>query len=421
MVPVDRRRAEAAHLLPGARPADPALGLRQPGLRLDQRRQVHPLPLACAIRWTLGRHAALHRPDDGRPGRAAAHARVRAPATSRPTAPSMVYSPLFRDFRPEKRYGGGQANDLFIFDLKTNDAKRSHRQPARRPRPDVDRQHDLLHSDRDGTFNLYAYDVASARSRQLTTQHGLGRPLAEHGPPGPHRLRAERRAADARRQDRQEHADLDHRAGRRAVRSGPSRVSAAGQIEDFELSAQGRTRAVQPPAATSSRRPSRRARRATSPARRARTTSGRAGRRTARRSPSSPTAAAKRSCTWSRQDGTGKPEQLTSGGKAMRYQPEWSPDGKRHRVQRQGRQGAASTRVDDKKLTEIVDAPRGQVARLHVVAEGQLPGLQHERRERLPLDPHLERDRRPAAPGHRRVVQRREPRLGSRTATTSSS
>ena len=36
----------------------------------------------------------------------------------------MVYSPQSRDFRPEKRYGGGQANELYIFDLKTNAAKR---------------------------------------------------------------------------------------------------------------------------------------------------------------------------------------------------------------------------------------------------------------------------------------------------------
>ena len=42
----------------------------------------------------------------------------------KPDATRVVYSPLFRDFRPEKRYSGGQANDLFVFDLKTNSAKR---------------------------------------------------------------------------------------------------------------------------------------------------------------------------------------------------------------------------------------------------------------------------------------------------------
>jgi tricorn protease len=41
-----------------------------------------------------------------------------------PDSSKIVYSPQSRDFRPEKRYGGGQANALYIFDLKTQDAKR---------------------------------------------------------------------------------------------------------------------------------------------------------------------------------------------------------------------------------------------------------------------------------------------------------
>ena len=36
----------------------------------------------------------------------------------------IVYSPQSRDFRSEKRYGGGQANQLYIFNLKNNAAKR---------------------------------------------------------------------------------------------------------------------------------------------------------------------------------------------------------------------------------------------------------------------------------------------------------
>ena len=41
-----------------------------------------------------------------------------------PDSSKIVYSPQNRDFRPEKRYGGGQANALYIFDLKTYDTKR---------------------------------------------------------------------------------------------------------------------------------------------------------------------------------------------------------------------------------------------------------------------------------------------------------
>ncbi len=50
-------------------------------------------------------------------------------------------------------------------------------------------------SDRDGHFNLYGYDVKGGKTTQLTYEQGLRRPLAEHRPSEPHRLRAERRAA----------------------------------------------------------------------------------------------------------------------------------------------------------------------------------------------------------------------------------
>jgi tricorn protease len=68
----------------------------------------------------------------------------------------VVYSPIYRDFRPEKRYAGGTANDLFIFDLGSN--------TARRIVDDVRSDRDPMWigstiyftSDRSGTFNIYA-------------------------------------------------------------------------------------------------------------------------------------------------------------------------------------------------------------------------------------------------------------------------
>jgi tricorn protease len=41
-----------------------------------------------------------------------------------PDGTKMVYSPRTRDFRTEKRYGGGQANTLYIYDLNTADARK---------------------------------------------------------------------------------------------------------------------------------------------------------------------------------------------------------------------------------------------------------------------------------------------------------
>ena len=43
------------------------------------------------------------------------------------------------------------------------------------------------------------------------------------------------------------------------------------------------------------------------------------------------------------QDGSGEPEQLTTGGQAMLYAPEWSPTGEAPGLQRQGRAGSTSS------------------------------------------------------------------------------
>ncbi len=40
-----------------------------------------------------------------------------------PDGKRIAYSPLFRDFRTWKRYEGGWAQDLYVYDLATNDAK----------------------------------------------------------------------------------------------------------------------------------------------------------------------------------------------------------------------------------------------------------------------------------------------------------
>jgi tricorn protease len=85
-----------------------------------------------------------------------------------PDGKKIVYSPLWRDFRSEKRYQGGWANDLYIFDLMhpallqvTND-----------PRTDRDPMWigDAVYfnSDRTGVFNLFRYDIATRQTRQLT-------------------------------------------------------------------------------------------------------------------------------------------------------------------------------------------------------------------------------------------------------------
>ena len=83
---------------------------------------------------------------------------------------AVFYSPLFRDFRTWKRYEGGWAQDLWLFDLEQGQA----RQLTDHPRTDrdpmwIDSQGYFV-SDRDGKLNLYRIDPASGETEQLT-QH----------------------------------------------------------------------------------------------------------------------------------------------------------------------------------------------------------------------------------------------------------
>ena len=85
-----------------------------------------------------------------------------------PDGSKMVYSPRFRDFRPEKRYAGGQANKLYIYDLKTSDAKLISDSPFASRDSMWIGSTIYYNSDKDGKFNLYAYDPASGKTTQVT-------------------------------------------------------------------------------------------------------------------------------------------------------------------------------------------------------------------------------------------------------------
>src|SRR5258708_30170245 len=80
----------------------------------------------------------------------------------------MVYSPRFRDFRSEKRYSGGMANQLYIFNMKTFDAKRiSEGERASRDAMWIGNSI-YFNSDKDGHFNLYSYDIGSGKTTEIT-------------------------------------------------------------------------------------------------------------------------------------------------------------------------------------------------------------------------------------------------------------
>jgi len=85
-----------------------------------------------------------------------------------PDGTKIVYSPLWRDFRSEKRYQGGWANVLYIFNLRNPSLQQLTQDPhtARDPMWIGDAVY--FNSDRSGVFNLYRFELGSHRTVQLT-------------------------------------------------------------------------------------------------------------------------------------------------------------------------------------------------------------------------------------------------------------
>jgi tricorn protease len=81
----------------------------------------------------------------------------------------LVYAPQFRDFRSWKRYEGGWATDLFVFDPATGKAENvtNHPRTDRDPMWIGDRI--WFASDRSGTLNLWSCDPVTKACSQETT------------------------------------------------------------------------------------------------------------------------------------------------------------------------------------------------------------------------------------------------------------
>lgn len=85
-----------------------------------------------------------------------------------PDGSKMAYSPRFRDFRPEKRYSGGQANKLYIFNMATSETQLISDSPRACRDAMWIGNTVFYNSDKDGKFNLYAYDTGSGKTTQVT-------------------------------------------------------------------------------------------------------------------------------------------------------------------------------------------------------------------------------------------------------------
>ncbi len=96
----------------------------------------------------------------------------------------LAYTPISREFRTWRRYRGGTAQDIWLYNLKSGVSRRMTDNPASDSMPMWDGERVIFLSDRGdaGISNLWSYDVASGETTQLTTFDRSGVRFPSIGP-----------------------------------------------------------------------------------------------------------------------------------------------------------------------------------------------------------------------------------------------
>jgi len=275
-----------------------------------------------------------------------------------PDGNRVVYSYPFRDFRAWKRYQGGWAQNLYIFDLATNQAQ----QITDHPRADRDPMWigELIYftSDRDGTLNLYSYDPGTGVTAQLTrsTTWDVRWPSADEEGRIVYELNGELLVYDVSAGNS---TPISITVPDDGVAMRPSRISVSDNVEGWALSPKGQ-RALFVARGDVFTAPIEHG-----PTRNLTRSSG-AHDKHARWSPDGARIAfisdvsGEEEIYLVSQDGSGEPEPLTSGSTGMLYTPAWSPDGEH--IAYSDKEGKLYVvNVDTKRKREVADERQGQI------------------------------------------------------------
>ncbi len=85
-----------------------------------------------------------------------------------PDGSKVAYCPIFRDFRTWKRYQGGMAQDVWIYDLANDSSVKITDWVGTDNMPMWYADKIYFNSDQTGSLNLYCYDIPSGQTRQVT-------------------------------------------------------------------------------------------------------------------------------------------------------------------------------------------------------------------------------------------------------------
>ncbi len=274
-----------------------------------------------------------------------------------PDGKRLAYSPLFRDFRTWKRYEGGWAQDLYVYDLATNDAKPFATSVRTERDPMWIGDAVYFASDRDGTLNLYSWDPKADAVAKITanTTWDVRWPSSDSVSRIVYELDGELRVYDVRAKADQAVPIFVPNDG---VAMRPSRTSVEKNVEGFELSPKGE-RALFVARGDVFTLPIEKG-----STRNLTSTSG-VHDKLARWSPDGKRIAfvSDRSGEdeiWLVDQAGGKPEQVTKGREGTTYAPEWSAEGT-HLAFSDKDGKLFVLPLADRKVVEIADDERGMI------------------------------------------------------------